>query len=116
MNKFFRLNSITRNISLNFLSRLTIDHKLALITFSAFMILAATGVTNLFHDRQLMLDGRHASTQQLVEVAHSVIAHYHGMAVKGRLDDKAVQQQAKPAAAAPRGRKAVGTDDEWNEF
>jgi len=95
---------------MNFLSKLTIGRKLALITCTAFMILVATGVANLFHDRQLMLDGRHASTQQLVEAAHSVIAHYHGMSAKGALDDKAAQKQA---LAALRGMRYSGAEYFW---
>jgi len=95
---------------MNILSRLSIGRKLALITGASFLILMATGVTNLFHDRELMLDGRYASTRQLVESAHSVITHYHGLSEKGVLEERAAQQQA---LAVLRGMRYSGREYFW---
>src|ERR1700752_5320420 len=71
-----------------------ISVKIAIISLIGIVGLAATGVTNLVRLRDDLLSDREAKTRNVVEPAHSLIAHFEKLAESHAL----TTDEAKAAA------------------
>ncbi|MCB5196632.1 methyl-accepting chemotaxis protein [Deefgea salmonis] len=76
---------------------LRIKHKLWMLTGLALIGLLGIGIAMLLSSRQSMLEDREAKTLSLIELGHSVIAHYGQLEKNGILSKEAAQAQAKAA-------------------
>lgn len=84
------------------LSNFMVKHKLWTMGISAFLGSALVLTLALLSLRDNLLEDRKQKTQQLVEVAHSQLAHFHQLELSGTLTTTQAQQQAKAAIAAMR--------------
>ena len=76
------------------LSKLTITKRLALIVAVSVLSIAAVLAVEGIQLRNQLLDDKREKTRELVEAAHSIIAHYHSLEEKGELDSAPAQRQA----------------------
>ncbi|MDR6215131.1 methyl-accepting chemotaxis protein [Paracidovorax wautersii] len=72
-----------------------IARRLGLLIGCALLGIAAITAILLASERRLIMEERQASVRQTVEVAHSLVAHYHALASQGKLTEAQAQQQAK---------------------
>ncbi|MET3444665.1 methyl-accepting chemotaxis protein [Variovorax paradoxus] len=89
---------------------LRIGQKLGLFTASAIMGVAALTALFLFSERKLIMEERQASVRQVVESAHGLLAHYHGLVAKGTLTEPQAKEQAMQAI---RGLRYSGSEYFW---
>jgi len=85
-----------------FLAHLRIAHKLTLILALGIVGVTAVVATALFAERKMMLEDRIASTQHLVETAHSIAVMYKEKSTSGALTDDAARTAAADAIKALR--------------
>ena len=76
------------------LSSYTVSRRLTTLTLSAVLCLITLAAIFLFSERGLIMEERQNSVRQTVETAHGLLAHYHALAVSGKLTEKEAQQQA----------------------
>ncbi|WGT66277.1 cache domain-containing protein [Variovorax paradoxus] len=89
---------------------LRIGQKLGLFTASAIMGVAALTALFLISERKLIMEERQASVRQVVESAHGLLSHYHGLVAKGTLTEPQAKEQAMQAI---RGLRYSGTEYFW---
>ncbi|MEJ1162529.1 methyl-accepting chemotaxis protein [Variovorax sp. CCNWLW186] len=89
---------------------LRIGQKLGLFTASAIMGVAALTALFLISERKLIMEERQASVRQVVESAHGLLAHYHGLVAKGTLTEPQAKEQAMQAI---RGLRYSGSEYFW---
>jgi methyl-accepting chemotaxis protein len=89
---------------------LRIGQKLGLFTASAIMGVAALTALFLISERKLILEERQAGVRQVVESAHGLLAHYHGLVAKGTLTEPQAKEQAMQAI---RGLRYSGSEYFW---
>ncbi|WP_431110799.1 methyl-accepting chemotaxis protein [Variovorax paradoxus] len=89
---------------------LRIGQKLGLFTASAIMGVAALTALFLISERKLILEERQAGVRQVVESAHGLLTHYHGLVAKGTLTEPQAKEQAMQAI---RGLRYSGTEYFW---
>jgi methyl-accepting chemotaxis protein len=87
--------------------------KLALLVLSALLGIVVMTAWFLFSERHLILEERQSSVRQVVEAAHSTVAHFHALAQKGVLTDEQAQKNALAALEALRysGNEYVWVND-----
>lgn len=79
------------------LDSLSIAKKLGLIICSALLGSVALAAIFLLSERELILEERQSNVRQTVEVAYSLVAHFHDQAAKGQLSDDEAKQRAMAA-------------------
>jgi methyl-accepting chemotaxis protein len=86
----------------NGLRTLTISKRLAMLNISALVGLLVLTAVFLASEHRLIMEERQNSVRQTVEVAHSLVASYHGLVAQGKATDTEAQAQAKTALKALR--------------
>lgn len=67
------------------LTSMTIAHRLSLLTASALLGVVALASVFLWSERALILQERETAVRQTVELAHGLLAHFHGLETQGKL-------------------------------
>ena len=94
---------------LNLMS-MTIARRLTLLITSALLGVVVLAGVFLWSEHDLVLDERQAGVRQTVELAHSVLEHYHGLETNGLLTQPEAKYQA---AAAVRKMRYSGSEYFW---
>jgi len=81
----------------NMLGNIPIRYKLWIMLVLAVVGMAVIGVTASTQLKQSQFDDRKAKTQNLVQVAHGILAHYGGLAQSGEMSREAAQTAAVAA-------------------
>ncbi len=76
------------------LERLRISTRMAVMVLIAMSGMILVGTIGLSALRQGMIEDRQMKTRQLVEAAHSIVAHYHGLAQRGALPEDEAKARA----------------------
>lgn len=84
------------------LHALPIAQRMALIIVSALLGVIALAATFLTSEKTLIMAERERSVRQTVEVAHTLVKHFHQEAVSGRLSEAEAKQRALAAIKALR--------------
>ncbi|HET6719867.1 MAG TPA: methyl-accepting chemotaxis protein, partial [Rhodocyclaceae bacterium] len=87
---------------MNFLKSASITTKVWMLVLIAVVIMLTSGLWNALQSRDDFLAERKMKTRHLVEAAHTVLKHYHGLQQSGALDEKAAQEAAIKAVKAMR--------------
>ena len=92
---------------------MTTAKKLALMVLSALIGIAVLTGWFLVSERQLILEERQTGVRQVVEAAHGVVAHFHGLSQKGSLSEEEAKKSALAALQAVRysGNEYVWVND-----
>ncbi len=77
----------TRTVELSNLQSMSIAKKLGLLTLSAVLGIIVLTVSFLFSEKDLIIKERQNNVRQVVEAAYGVLAHYHDLAVKGKITE-----------------------------
>jgi len=86
---------------------LSIGKRVFLIVIAAVVGMLVAGTVGVLALRENLLRDRQDKAKEVVVIAHQIIGHYHGLAAKGRLEEREAQEQAK----AMLGRLRYGVDD-----
>lgn len=81
------------------LARLPISRRLALIVVAALVIIVSVMVLDSLHLRDALMQEKQVKTRHVVETAHGLLEHFHGMAAKGMVSEAEAKQRAKQAIA-----------------
>ena len=92
------------------LESLSCSRRLALQTLGAVLGVLLVAGFLLFSERTLIMNERQQAVRQAVEVAHGVIAHFHGQVGAGKLSE---EDAKKAALAAVRGLRYSGNEYFW---
>ena len=87
---------------MNFLHRMSLARRLALIVASALLGVVVIATLALRGEREVVLEERKNAVRQTVEIAHEILVHHHAQASKGLVTMDQAQAQAKAAIAALR--------------
>ncbi|CAN5891756.1 methyl-accepting chemotaxis protein [soil metagenome] len=89
-------------ISLKRIHQLSIAKRLGILIFSAVLgILMLTSIF-LFSEKSLIIEERQSNVRQTVEVAHSLVVHYHGLIEQNKISEDEAKQAAIKAIRAIR--------------
>jgi methyl-accepting chemotaxis protein len=94
----------------NGLRSMGISKRLALLNLGALVGLVLLASVFLLSERRLILEERQSSVRQAVEMAHSLVANYHGLVAQGKATDAEAQ---KLAIAAIKVLRYNGSDYVW---
>ena len=92
------------------LTSMSVARRLMILIASAMLGVTALASVFLWSERSLILDERKIAVRQTVELAHAVLAHYHGLETNGQLTQADAKYQA---AAAVRQLRYSGSDYFW---
>ncbi|MDO9194331.1 MAG: cache domain-containing protein, partial [Undibacterium sp.] len=89
-------------MSLSQIHNLSIAKRLGILILSAmFGIVTLTSIF-LFSEKSLIIEERQSSVRQTVEVAHSLVVHFHGLIEKAKMSEDEARQSAMNAIKALR--------------
>ncbi len=80
----------------------SVKTRIWLLVILPLVALAALALWLVFMQRDMLYQEKRTKLRQLTEVAHAVLAHYHGLESKGGLTREEAQRQAKEAIKALR--------------
>jgi hypothetical protein len=87
---------------MNFLLKMSLARRLALIVASALLGVVVIAVLTLTSERRTVMAERQSAVRQTVEIGHGIIAHHHAEATKGLYTMEEAQNRAKAALRALR--------------
>ena len=87
---------------MNLLKNAGITSKVWLLVLIAVIVMLVSGVWNALQSRDDFLAERKMKTRHLVESAHTIVNHYHGLQQSGALSESAAQDAAMKAVKAMR--------------
>ena len=93
---------------MDFLDRLRVQTRLALVIASALLGIVLIATLTLLSERQTVLVERQNAVRQTVEIAHEILVHHHAAATRGLYPMDEAQARAKAAIKALRY-----SDDEY---
>ncbi len=79
------------------LNALSISKRLWVIVLAALVGVMVQAGVSMFSERKIMTDERHDGVRQNVETALALVAHFHGLVSKGKIDEAEGKKQALEA-------------------
>nr|WP_315476412.1 methyl-accepting chemotaxis protein [uncultured Undibacterium sp.] len=84
------------------LHNINIAKRLGLLIISAILGIVVIATASLFSERALILKERQNSVKQTVEIAHSIVAHYHDLAKQAKMSESDAKLAAMAAVKSMR--------------
>ena len=84
-------------IGLNRIHQLSIAKRLGILIFSAVLGIVALTSIFLYSEKKLIIEERQSNVRQTIEVAHSLVAHYHSLIEQSKLSEDDAKQAALKA-------------------
>lgn len=84
-------------IGLNRIHQLSIARRLGILILSAVFGIAALTSIFLYSERKLIIEERQSNVRQTIEVAHSLVVHYHSLIEQTKLSEDEAKQAAMKA-------------------
>ncbi|MDO8177919.1 MAG: methyl-accepting chemotaxis protein [Undibacterium sp.] len=89
-------------MSLSQIHNLSIAKRLGILILSAMFGIVTLTSLFLFSEKSLIIEERQSSVRQTVEVAHSLVVHFHGLIEKAKMSEDEARQSAMNAIKALR--------------